>query len=206
RYGQLLRKHVIPALGMKGLQQLHATDIDRLYERLESKLAPLTQHSVHTVLNACLNAAVRKGLLSVSPMARAERIPSPGESDRGQVLDKDQLATLVQSFKSNALYPIVAVAAFTGARRNEILALEWRDLDVQNKTLRIERALEESRGADGAVRRLKGPKREKHKRTIQIDDGLVRLLLSVRERHLRLVAGVPDGAAVDLGLIKLPED
>src|SRR5262249_35801077 len=135
-----------------------------------------------------------------------EKIPSPGESDRGQVLDKDQLATLVQCFKSNALYPIVAVAAFTGARRNEILALQWRDLDVQNKTLRIERALEESRGTDGPVRRLKGPKREKHKRTIQIDDALVRLLLSVRERHLRLVAGVPDGAAVDLGLIKLPED
>src|SRR5262249_10512850 len=82
RYGQLLRKHVIPALGIKRLQQLHATDIDRLYEGLESKLAPLTQHSVHTVLNACLNTAVRKGLLSVSPMARAEKIPSPGESDR----------------------------------------------------------------------------------------------------------------------------
>jgi integrase len=52
---------------------------------------------------------------------------------------------------------------------------------------------------------LKGPKREQHKRTIQIDDALVRLLLSVREQHLRLVAGVPDGAQVDLSLIKLPE-
>jgi hypothetical protein len=30
-------------------------------------------------------------------------------------------------------------------------------------------------------------------------------LLSVREQHSRLVAGVPDGAAVDLSLIKLPE-
>lgn len=36
-------------------------------------------------------------------------------------------------------------------------------------------------------------------------DALVTLLLSVKERHLRLVAGVPDGAAVDLSLIKLPE-
>jgi integrase len=34
---------------------------------------------------------------------------------------------------------------------------------------------------------------------------LVRLLLSVREQHLRLVAGVPNGATVDLSLIKLPE-
>jgi integrase len=55
------------------------------------------------------------------------------------------------------------------------------------------------------VRRLKDPKRASHKRKIQIDDALVRLLVSVREQHLRLVAGVPDGAQVDLFLVKLPE-
>jgi len=60
----------------------------------------------------------------------------------------------------------------------------------------IERSLEESRGA---VQTFKGPKRESHKRTIVIDDALVRLLLSLRERHLKLVAGVPDGSDVDLG-------
>jgi integrase len=201
RYEQLLRGHVIPELGAKKLQQLHPTDIDRLYQSIEGKLAPKTQHCVHTVLSACLNAAVRKGLLSISPVERAEKIPSPGESNHGQVLDKEQLAALVQAFRGLALYPIVAVAAFTGARRNEILALRWADLDPVAKTLRIERAVEESK--DG--RRLKGPKRESHKRTIQIDDALVRLLLSVRERHLRLVAGIPDAAQVDLSLIKLPE-
>lgn len=54
-------------------------------------------------------------------------------------------------------------------------------------------------------RRLKGPKREKHKRTISIDDALVRLLLSIKEQHLRLIAGVSSDAQVDLSLIKLPE-
>ena len=52
---------------------------------------------------------------------------------------------------------------------------------------------------------MKGPKRERHKRTIQIDDALVRLLLFIKEQHLRLVAGVPSDADVDLSLIKLPE-
>ena len=53
--------------------------------------------------------------------------------------------------------------------------------------------------------RVKGPKRERHKRTITIDDDLLALLLSLRERHLRLKAGVPNSTAVDLSLIKLPE-
>ena len=109
----------------------------------------------------------------------------------------------MQSFRASPIYAIVAVAAFTGMRRNEILALRWCDLDPVAKTLRIERSLEESRGA---VQRFKSPKREAHKRTIAIDDALVRLLLSVREKHLRLVAGVPDGVEVDLQLIKLPAD
>jgi integrase len=91
------------------------------------------------VFAACLNAAVRKGLLSSNPIGRAERIPSPGESDHGQVLDKEQITALVQSFKGSPLHGIVAVAAFTGARRNEILGLRWSDLDPVAKTLRIER-------------------------------------------------------------------
>jgi integrase len=135
RCAQLLRGHVIPALGEKKLQQLHSTDIDRLYVTLEGKLASRTQFHAHTVLSACLGAAVRKGLLSASPIDRAEKIPSPGESDHGQVLDKEQLAALVQSFRHLSIYPIVAVAAFTGARRNEILALQWSDLDPVAKTL-----------------------------------------------------------------------
>jgi integrase len=209
RYEQLLRGHVVPALGTKKLQQLHATDIDRLYESLEAKLAPRTQHQVHVVLGACLSAAVRKGLLSVSPLERAEKIPSPGESDHGQVLDKVQLGSLVQSFRHSTIYPIVAIAAFTGARRNEILALRWCDLDPVAKTLRIERSLEESRAAvrgQALIQRFKEPKRASHKRTITIDAALVELLLSEREKHLRIIAGVPAGTTVDLSLVKLPAD
>jgi integrase len=206
RYAQLLRRHVVPAIGAKRLQQLQPTDIDRLYEGLNG-IARRTRHHVHVVLGACLGAAVRKGLLSANPIERSEKIPSPGESDHGQVLDKDQLAALVQSFKGYALYPIVAVAAFTGARRNEILALRWSDLDPSKKSLRIERALEETRIVKGTpTRKLKGPKRDRHKRTITIDDALIALLLSERDKHLRLVAGVPDGVAVDLSLINLPTD
>jgi integrase len=65
------------------------------------------------------------------------------------------------------LYPIVAIACFTGARRGEILALRWTDLDANAKTLRIERAIEETK-AYGRV--LKEPKTPRGRRTIHIDD------------------------------------
>jgi integrase len=72
----------------------------------------------------------------------------------------------------------------------------------QTKTLRIERAIEET---EQHGLRLKAPKTERGKRTITIDAELVALLLAEREKHLRIVAGVSDAAAVDLALVKLPK-
>jgi integrase len=202
RYSQLLRCHVVPALGSRRLQQLKATDIDALYVELATKVKPRTAHFVHAILGACLATAVRKGLIAVSPMARVEKVPSPGESDHGIALDADELGKLLDGFRSHPLYAIVAVAAFTGARRNEILALRWSDLDAANKTLRIERALKKRTGQQLS---FKVPKNKRSTRTITIDDDLIALLLAEREKHLRIKAGVPDGAGVDLSLVKLPD-
>ncbi|MGA7252843.1 MAG: formate/nitrite transporter family protein [Pseudolabrys sp.] len=49
RYEQILRTHVLPALGQYRLQQLQSTDIDKLYLGLEGKIAPRTARSVHVI-------------------------------------------------------------------------------------------------------------------------------------------------------------
>jgi integrase len=202
RYEELLRCHVKPTLGRRPLQQLQGSEIDDLYHKLEGHLSPRTVHHVHTVLGACCKVAVRKGLISSDPVARAEA-PSPGESEAGTVLEEEQLRTLVDGFRGSVLFPIVATLAFTGARRNEVLGLRWADLDAKNKTLRIERAVEKTKKYGLA---LKEPKRARHKRTITVDDNLIELLVAEREKHLRIRAGVPDGVTVDLSLVKLPDD
>lgn len=160
---KILRTHVLPALGQYRLQQLQSTDIDKLYLGLEGKIAPRTARSVHTTFGACLGAAVRSGKLKINPMTRIMKTPAAGESDHGIALDDAELRKLIQGFKGSSLYTLVNVAAFTGARRNEIFALRWSDLDPQRKELRIERALERTK-KHGL--RFKRPKRESHKRTI----------------------------------------
>jgi integrase len=203
RYAQLLRRHVVPYLGSRRLQQLQSTDIDDLYVRLASTMASPTLRYVHIVLGSCLATAARTRKISRNPMTELAKIPANKGGQHGAVLEAEQLRSLVQGFRSSILFPIVAVAAFTGARRNEILALRWIDLDVAAKTLRIERAIEDT-NAHGL--RMKGPKTARGKRTITINDDLIALLLAERERYLRIMAGVPDGAPVDLSLVKLPHD
>ncbi|MGX1352995.1 integrase [Bradyrhizobium elkanii] len=215
RYGQLLRTHVKPVLGNRLLQKLRAPEIDKLYSNLAEakKVAPRTQHHVHIVLGACLATAQRKGLISVNPMSRVEQIPSVSEvydpdgdeqtDDIGEGLSETELATLIAGFKEMPIYPVVVLAAASGARRNELLALRWIDLDADKKTLRIERALEQTKKYGI---RIKPPKTKRGYRTIDLDDGTVALLLQRKAQHQRLAAGIPHDAKVDLSLIRLPAD
>jgi integrase len=215
RYEQLLNTHVKPKVGARSLQQLQATEIDKLYSDMAeaATIAPRTQHHVHVVLGACLATATRKGLLVANPMSRVEQVPSvwpnpvsdldadADQDDIGEGLTETELAALITGFKSSTIFPIVALAAATGARRNEILALRWTDLDTEQKTLRIERAWEPTKKFG---LRLKPPKTARGLRTIDLDDASVSILIGLRETHLRLSAGIPDGVDVDLSLIRLP--
>jgi integrase len=213
RYGQLLRTHVRPVLGNRLLQELKPSEIDRLYAAIAAaaKIAPRTQHHVHVVLGALLGTAERKALIAANPMIRVEQVPNPDgqisdeeltsdDDEIGEGLDEAGLTALVTGFRPSILYPVVALAAASGARRNELLAFRWTDLNVEQKTLRIERAWEQTKKFG---LRLKPPKTKRGLRTISLDDATVRMLLAERERHLRIQAGIPDSADVDLSLIRL---
>jgi integrase len=203
RYGEALRCHVVPTLGSRTLQTLRADEIDALYTTLRGKIAERSIVFVHVVLGACIAAAVRQRLLPASPMKYLSKVPSApeGDQDHGVALDPEQTRKLIAGFRGHPLYPLVVTALSTGARRNELLALRWSDLDVAARTLRIERSLERTRSGLA----IKGPKTRRGMRTITIDDELLGLLIAERERHQQIAAGVPDGAAVDLSLVKLPE-
>lgn len=124
---------MLPVLGARKLQQIDSANIDALYLSLEGKMSPPTAYAVHTVFSACLGAAVRTRKLVINPMQSITKAPSVGESDHGIALDGEELRRLVQGLKISALFGIVSVAAFTGARHNEILALHWSDLDPVTK-------------------------------------------------------------------------
>ncbi len=210
RYSDLLRVHVVPVLGERRLQRLQATEIDKLYaDMAEAKaISPRTQHHVHSVFSSALSTATRKGLLAANPMLRVEQIPTVSEfdpddetDDIGEGLSDAELAEMMFGFKTSTIFAIVALAAASGARRNELLALRWTDLDIEKRTLRIERAWEQTK-KHGL--RLKPPKTKRGLRTIDLDAETLSLLATVRETHQRLCADIPDGADVDLSLVKLP--
>jgi len=201
RYEDLLAKHVLPKLGERPIQQIKPIEIQLLYAELE--MADRTKHHIATVLKACLQAAVDIGKVLQTNPAAAIKKPSAEDSDIGIALEQEKIAALVEGFRGSTLFDLTFLVAFTGMRREEVLALRWSDFDPAAKTLKIERALTYTpkHGLE-----FKVPKSKRSRRTVTIDDTLVALLLRMREPYQRMVAGAPDGADVDLSLVRIPDD
>ena len=110
-------------------------------------LAPKTVRHLGTLLYTVLSDADRLGVLQiVHPMANRRVLLPKLTKRRPAVLDEGKLQTLFDRARTTRLYPFIVLAAATGCRRGELLALQWTDLDVDTGLLTICKSLEQTRG------------------------------------------------------------
>ena len=95
---------------------------------------------------------------------------------------------MLEALKDHWLLPIVSLALATGARRGELLGLQWGDVDLEAGTLRIERSVEETK----AGMRLKLPKTKRGRRNVALPPEAVAMLRAhkVQQLELRFVLGL----------------
>ena len=106
-------------------------------------LAPQTVRHMHNLIHGSLRAAVRMSVISVSPADAV--MPPRVRHEEVKILDKDQTLKLLAAASGTRLYLPILLAIATGARRGEILALRWKDVDLQAETVTIRRSLSETR-------------------------------------------------------------
>ena len=97
-------------------------------------------------------------------------------------LTEDQLSQL-SKLEGHWLHPIANLALASGARRGELLALRWSDLDLDKGTMRIERSLEETKA--GGLR-FKAPKTEYSVRALSLPPSAVASSSSIASRNWNL--------------------
>jgi hypothetical protein len=114
-----------------------------------------------TLLYTVLSDADRLGVLNIPhPMANRRVLLPKLAKRRPAVLDEAKLGTLFDRARNTRLYTFVILAAATGCRRGELLALQWSDLDFQTGLLDISKSLEQTR----AGLRVKSTKSEEPRR------------------------------------------
>lgn len=196
-YRHNLRLHVIPYVGGLRLQDVSATDLDRLYRRLRNEgrrkgkglLSNRTVRYVHTVLAAALKDAVNKGLLVRNPAEGAS--PPSAKSARPSEMAwwrANELRAFLEFVKDHDLATLFRLAGSTGMRRGEIVGLLWNDIDLDAERINVRR---QTTSTDYVVRSGK-PKSERGVRLITLDPGTVQMLSALysnRQGHVFVDAG-----------------
>lgn len=125
KHESIVRVHLAPALGHRSLSELSVADVRQFLSRGEG-LDPQSRRHHRATLRRALADAVRDGLVTRNVAALAE--PPPMRRKRVAVLDADQVRTLIDGTRGDRLHAYWTVAATTGLRQAEMLALTWADI------------------------------------------------------------------------------
>jgi integrase len=123
----LLTQHAVPVLRSKPLPDITRRDVRQVIEKVADKTA--TASNLFAVLRRMFSWAAEREDLERSPCEGMRPPPKPASRDR--VLSDEELSLVWRG--ADALGypfgPMVQLLILTGARRDEIAAMDWSELD-----------------------------------------------------------------------------
>ena len=184
-YSDLMRLHVVPAVGRVRLARLEPKRLQQLYSDLGQTLSPMSVRHVHAVLHRALRDALRWGAVARNV---AELVTPPRAPRREmQTLSPEQARHLLDAARGERLGALYVVALSTGMRQGELLALHWKNLDLDAASLQVRGTLQR---VDGGLAVLE-PKTAASRRQITLPAETVAALRRHRaeQNQERLGAG-----------------
>jgi integrase len=186
-YRGYVRREVVPRIGSMRVADVRPVHVQNMLdEALASGLAARSVVQVLRVVSSAFRQAVRWRLLAVNP---CDGVQAP-KVERARLVTPTptQVTTLLEA-ADERWRTALTVAAMTGARRGELLALRWDDvsLDGDRPEIRIDASLQRFGGALHVVE----PKTARARRTVPLPASTAALLRKHRAAQLsrRLVAG-----------------
>lgn len=155
RYKGILDTNILPVIGDQPLAQLRPAHIDDLIDALTAQeLAPATVAKAVNVVSQVCDRAIRDELLDANPCRKAD-LPS---KQRREMLyctpaEVGRLAAVMDPQPGL----MVRVAAYTGLRWGELVALTAADVDLMRKRVRVDKQL--SKGREVARAKTDGSRR-----------------------------------------------
>jgi integrase len=190
------------------IERLPTHDLDRsgeIFEWVTQKVPPDSGKRFLTRLSACCKWAMQAGLIDKNPfegLAAQVKIPKGSQGNEIDPFTAEERDRILEALKTDALcskfsrvkhshyWAYVYFAFYTGARTSEIIALQWRHIELEATPtdeqaklgrIRFEEAVVES--ADGRVQK-KGLKTQE-RREFPINRQLYQFLVSIRPEGAR---------------------
>ena len=170
--------YIVPRIGRMRLQALRPAVISKLYRELAEHggrdggpLSAWTVSHIHRTLRKALEDAVHvEQLLAVNPAEQSKR-PRQRGAEPTRVWTAEQMDAFLSTARSHRLFAFYHLAAYTGARRGELLYLRWQAVNLD--------AAEITFGGSTAVvrgQRIEGTTKGGRSRVISIDSDTVAVL------------------------------
>lgn len=195
-YEQLVRNHIIPALGNIKLKSLTPAHIRGLYRsKSDAGLSPRTVQYIHVTLHKALKQAVNDGLI---PRNVTEAVKPP-QLHREEIkpLTVEQVKVLLEAVHGDRFETLYVIAVTAGLRQGELLGLKWEDIDLERKILQVRRTLLGSKNGNPV---FGVPKTAKGKRSVRLTDRAMEALQRHRELQIEKKRSL-DGLWQEYGLI-----
>lgn len=189
-YEGLVRLHIKPALGNITLTKITPQMLQKLYaDKLNSGLSKRTVHYIHTLIHKSLGQALKWGLVARNVSDLVDK-PSP-KRRASAIWNVAQVNQFLEAVKDHRWYPIYVLAIYCGLREGELLGLHIEDVDLRNRTLQVNHAVQYIVGK-GLI--IKEPKSDSGKRAVVMPSFAFSvlmdyLLLQKRESGLVFVTG-----------------
>lgn len=142
-YESTYNAHIRDSIGKRYLSQIKLMHIQKLYNELTEKgLAPNTICKIHVQLNGMFATAVNNDLIIKNPCKGVE-LPTIKKKEM-RIMDakeQDYFLKYIRQERWQLYEPAITVLLGTGLRLGELLALEWQDVDLKNKTISVTKNL-----------------------------------------------------------------
>ena len=183
-------------LGKKIIQDLKPIHIQKLYNDMAKRgLKENTIKKVNTIICSMLQQAVKNEMIFKNPCVSVD-IPKTEKTEK-QILSAEQQDEFLQFIRSSnrwkKYHTLFTVALGTGMRIGELLALNWSDIDYNEKTIEINKTLQYLYNKEKKKYEyvMQTPKTKTSKRIIPLLDSLAFLLKKHRkeQQELRMSLG-----------------
>ncbi|MGR8809944.1 site-specific integrase, partial [Leuconostoc citreum] len=171
----IFKLHVLPQWADILVTDIKPIDLQLYINTLQREM--LMYRKVTGYFRRLLDIAVKMDILDNNPFIKVELPKERKVFDKPkQFMEADEFKKFVDvldnKYKSinQQAYTLLRLAAFTGMRTEEILALQWQHVDFNKGYISIVQAL--GRGLNGGTY-LKEPKSRTSKRTLKIDNSMV---------------------------------
>lgn len=179
-YEMMLNTHVRSKIGGLKLSDIKILTVQRVYSDMSLKgLSPRTVRYAHAVFSMAMNKAVEWGIIVNNPCNLAE-LPRQNKKETN-AFSPNQALQFLKASLTDRHGLVFEFALSSGMRPEEYLALKWTDIDFQQCTATVQRALIWRKGG-GFI--FGEPKTAKSRRTISLPKSLMAKL----KQHKRVQA------------------